>query len=254
MAELGSMMKDSTVEDERVANDDMKVITVMTRKGGAGKTTLTQALMSAAVSRGKRCLALDADPQQGLHRWLDEYARDEPLVTYRQLEFAEDLEAAANEAYEAGEVDLIFVDTQGAAGAWADELAAQSDVLVVPMKLGKTDYLITIDTVNWYSGLLDRIDQPELAPPLRVVVSGATAKPTVTEKEFETLAVENFPVLPTYFMFRKQHLDAAAGGFLHNLAEAKRTSKNGLERSHVKHFDEAVQEASDILDEIMGEI
>ena len=235
-------------------NDEMKVITIMTRKGGAGKTTLTQALMSAAVSQGKRCLALDADPQQGLHRWLHEYARGEPLVTFRQLEYAADLAKWSDEAYESGEVDLVFVDTQGAAGAWADELAAQSDILVVPMRLGKTDYLITTDTVNWYSGLLDRMDKPDLAPPLRVVVSGASAKPTVTEREYETLAAENFPVLRTYFMHRKQHLDAAAGGFLHDLAEAKRTSKNGLERSHGKHFDEAVQEASDILDEIMGEI
>ena len=191
-------------------NDEMKVITIMTRKGGAGKTTLAQALMSAAVSKGKRCLALDADPQQGLHRWLHEYARGEPLVTFRQLEYAADLAKWSDEAYESGEVDLVFVDTQGAAGAWADELAAQSDILVVPMRLGKTDYLITTDTVNWYSGLLDRMDKPELAPPLRVIVSGATAKPTKTEREYETLAVENFPVLRTYFMHRKQHLDAAA--------------------------------------------
>ena len=34
-------------------NDDMKVITVMTRKGGAGKTTLMQAITSAAVKEGQ---------------------------------------------------------------------------------------------------------------------------------------------------------------------------------------------------------
>lgn len=237
-----------------MANDDMKVITIMTRKGGAGKTTLAQALMSAAIKQGKRCLALDADPQQGLHRWLHEFGQDEPLVTFRQLEYAADLAKWSDEAYGSGEVDLIFVDTQGAAGAWADELASQSDVLVVPMRLGKKDYLITTDTVNWYSNLLGRMDKPELAPPLRVIVSGATAKLNKTEQQYETLAVENFPVLRNYFMHRKQHLDADAQGFLHQQAEAKRTSANGLDRSHAKHFDEAVQEATDILDEIMGEV
>ena len=247
-------MKDTTAEDDRVGNDDMKVVTVMTRKGGAGKTTLTQALLSAAIKQGKRCLALDADPQQGLHRWLYEVAQDEPLVTFRQLEYAADLAQAADEAYESGEVDLIFVDTQGAAGAWADELAAQSDILVVPMKLGKTDYFITTDTVNWYSGLLERVDKPELAPPLRVIVSGATMKPNKTEQEYEALAVQNFPVLTTYFMHRKQHLDAGANGFLHKLADAKRNAPSGLERTHAKHFDEAVEEATKMLDEILGEI
>lgn len=247
-------MRDTTAEDNRVGNDDMKVVTVMTRKGGAGKTTLTQALLSAAIAQGKRCLALDADPQQGLHRWLYEVAKDEPLLTFRQLEVATDLGKAADEAYESGEVDLIFVDTQGAAGAWADELAAQSDILVVPMKLGKTDYLITTDTVNWYAGLLDRVDKPELLPELRVVVSGATMKPNKTEQEYEALAVRNFPVLPTYFMYRKQHLDAGANGFLHKLAEAKRNSAFGLERRHAQHFDEAVKEATAMLDEILGEV
>lgn len=247
-------MKDMAAKDERVANDEMKVITIMTRKGGAGKTTLTQALLSAAISQGKRCLALDADPQQGLHRWLNEIAGDEPHVSFRQLEFASDLGDAADAAHDSGEVDLIFVDTQGAAGDWADELAAQSDVLLVPMKLGKTDYMITIDTVNWYSGLVDRVDRPDLLPPLRVIVSGATLKPAKTEREFETLAVKNFPVLRNYFMQRKAHLDAAAHGFLHKLGEAKRTSANGLDRAHAKNFDEAVQEASDILEEILGEL
>ena len=50
-------------------NENMKVITVMTRKGGAGKTMLTRALTSAAMSQGKKCLVLDADPQQALFRW-----------------------------------------------------------------------------------------------------------------------------------------------------------------------------------------
>lgn len=247
-------MKDTTAKDERVANDDMKVITVMTRKGGAGKTTLTQALLSAAINQGKRCLALDADPQQGLHRWLHDIAGDEPLVSFRQLEYASDLADAADAAYESGDFDLVFVDTQGAAGDWADELAAQSDVLIVPMKLGKTDYLITTDTVNWYSGLLERVDKPELAPPLRVIVSGATMKPNVTEREFEKLAVETFPVLTTYFMHRKQHLDAAANGFLHKIAAEKHNAQSGLERHRAKLYDEAVQEASDMLEEILGEL
>lgn len=236
-----------------MANDDMKVVTIMTRKGGAGKTTLTQALMSAAVMQGKRCLALDADSQQGLHRWLGEFARDEPLVSFRQLEYAADLQRWSDGAYEAGDVDLIFVDTQGAAGAWADELASQSDVLVVPMRLGKKDFLITTDTLNWYIKLRDRLDRPELIPPLKVIVSGATARPTATERIYEEKAAESFPVMRHYFMHRKQHLDADANGFLHDQAEIKRASTFGLAHSHAKHFDEAVREATHILAEILEE-
>ena len=58
--------------------------------------------------------------------------------------------------------------------------------------------------------------------------------------------------MDNYFMHRNQHLDADAGGFLHNIADQRRKSKYGLLRTHAKHFDEAVEEAHDILEEILG--
>ena len=60
-------------------NEDIKVILVITRKGGAGKTILTRALISAAMARGKRCLVFDADPQQALARWAIKLKIDDPL-------------------------------------------------------------------------------------------------------------------------------------------------------------------------------
>ena len=150
-------------------NDDMKVITVMTRKGGAGKTTLVQAILSAAIKDGKRCLVLDADPQQALYRWFYRLEIKDPLVTVKQLEFSSDLEALTEEAWQSGETDIVFVDTQGAAGAWADDLAAHSDFLVVPMKLAEKDLSITKDTFNWYVGLRDRADDPSALPSLRII-------------------------------------------------------------------------------------
>lgn len=41
----------------------MEVITVAMQKGGTGKTTTAAALAQAAVYRGKKCLAIDLDPQ-----------------------------------------------------------------------------------------------------------------------------------------------------------------------------------------------
>lgn len=233
-------------------NDDMKVLTVMTRKGGAGKTTLCQALLSAAVKNKLRCLALDADPQQGLHRWLHNKCADEPLVEARQLEYAADLESVTEEAYESGEYDLVVVDTQGAAGAWADILAAHSDHLVVPMLLSDKDLSITSDTYNWYVKLRDRVDDPTLLPTFRVILSAVKTKTTKTQQEVEKEALTRFPVMDNYFMERNAHLDADRYGFLHVQADERRNSRLALARSHAKRFDEAVEEAVDILNEIMG--
>src|SRR5262249_38639739 len=47
----------------------MNVITLASRKGGAGKTTLTAHLAAFAHRQGHRCLVIDADPQGSLSLW-----------------------------------------------------------------------------------------------------------------------------------------------------------------------------------------
>ncbi len=233
-------------------NEDMKVISIMTRKGGAGKTTLTRALISAAMSQGKRCLVFDADPQQALVRWATKLKIDDPLFKIEPLTKTSELEQKAEEAYEKNTADFVFVDTIGAAGAWADDLASESDAIVVPMMLSDDDLEITTDTFNWYVGLRERADDPEALPTFHVVLSAVPPKQSKAETEVEHKALQSFPVMDDYFMARKQHKDAAAHGFIHTLAKDRRDSKNPLMRVHAKHFDEALEEASSILDALAG--
>ena len=42
---------------------EMNVVTLASRKGGAGKSTLTAHLAACAHGAGHRCLVIDADPQ-----------------------------------------------------------------------------------------------------------------------------------------------------------------------------------------------
>lgn len=233
-----------------MANDNMKVITVMTRKGGAGKTTLTRALVSAAMQSGKKCLVLDADPQQALKRWANKLQINDPLFSIEELKSASELETRTDEAYEEGSVDYVFVDTLGAAGAWADDLAAFSDALVVPMMFSDDDLEITKDTYNWYVRLRERTDDPENLPKFHVVMSNIPTKTNKAEARVEEEALQLFPVMEDYFMARKQHKDASSLGFLHALAEEKRNNANPLMRTHAKHYDEALEEARSLLAEI----
>ena len=144
-----------------MANDNMKVVTVMSRKGGAGKTTLVRALASAAMRDGKRCIIFDTDPQQGMLNWANAVGINDPLLKVEHLEFSDELGTKTDEAYDAGDTDYIFVDSMGAAGAWADDLAAASDVIILPMKLSMDDWKSTNDTYDWYKGLAERAEDPE---------------------------------------------------------------------------------------------
>ena len=233
-----------------MANDNMKVVTVMSRKGGAGKTTLVRALASAAMRDGKRCIIFDTDPQQGMLNWANAVGINDPLLKVEHLEFSDELGTKTDEAYDAGDIDYIFVDSMGAAGAWADDLAAASDVIILPMKLSMDDWKSTNDTYDWYKGLAERAEAPAALPGLHVVLSDVPAKQSKTELEFEDDAFEAFPVVSHFFMSRKQHREASKEGLLHTIAQAKRNGVNPLGRVHAKHFDEALDEAAAILKEV----
>jgi len=234
-------------------NEDLKVIAVITRKGGAGKTTLTRALVSAGMKQGKRCLVFDADPQQALARWANKLELDDPLFRIEPLTEMGELENKVEEAYESETADLIFVDTIGAAGKWADRLAQESDAIVVPMMLSDDDLEITTDTFNWYVGLRERVDDADALPKFHVLMSNVPAKPSKAETEVEHKALKLFPVMDDYFVHRIQHKDVAAEGFLHVIAQKRRSGINPLGKRHAKYFDEAVSEATSILKQLIGE-
>lgn len=228
----------------------MKTIAVMTRKGGAGKTTLVTALLSAALNDGKRCLAIDMDPQRSLFRWVERTKmKSDQFECAAPASFGE-MAVRIETERENGSVDYIFIDTMGAAGDWADELAINSDALIVPMMLSRRDLDITIDTFNWYCNLHKRTQNPEDLPVFKVVLSGVTTKQTKAQESIENDAIKMFPVMEDYFMKRNQHLVADDLGFLHQIAQQTRKNPKPLIRTHAKHFDEAVEEATSILQEI----
>ena len=46
-----------------------KVVTVLSQKGGAGKSTLTMQLAGGLVRKGLRVVVIDLDPQETALRW-----------------------------------------------------------------------------------------------------------------------------------------------------------------------------------------
>ncbi len=58
----------------------MRTLTLVTQKGGVGKTTLAASLAVAAAQAGEKVVALDLDPQGSLGAWGDTRTADAPAV------------------------------------------------------------------------------------------------------------------------------------------------------------------------------
>ena len=85
----------------------MITVTLQTRKGGSGKTTLACSLAVAATSDGVRTVILDADPQRTADAWISSRSADVPdlMCVASPAEIPAAVEAA-RQSY-----GLVLVDT-----------------------------------------------------------------------------------------------------------------------------------------------
>jgi chromosome partitioning protein len=85
----------------------MKTISVISQKGGAGKTTLALNLAGAAEQLGHHAVVIDIDPQASAKGWHDHRQKETPVVISAQASRINDvLETARQHG-----ADLCIIDT-----------------------------------------------------------------------------------------------------------------------------------------------
>ena len=112
----------------------MNVITVASRKGGAGKTTLTAHLAGYAHQHGRRCLVIDADPQGSLA--LCNTLRNEHALPLETAErgIERQLALAAVAGYE-----WVFIDTAPTMWVVVQEAMRAATLVLIPARPGFFD-------------------------------------------------------------------------------------------------------------------
>src|SRR5271168_5302420 len=115
--------------------DAMKTIAIISQKGGAGKTTLSVHLATAAAAAGHRTAIIDLDPQGTAASWGDRREAAEPEVISGQ---AVRLPAMVATAKENG-ADLLVLDTAPNADQAASYAAKIADLVLIPCRAAAFD-------------------------------------------------------------------------------------------------------------------
>ena len=73
----------------------MKTISILSQKGGAGKTTLAINLAGAAETAGQDVVIIDLDPQASVKSWYDRRDKENPVVISAQAAALSEILATA---------------------------------------------------------------------------------------------------------------------------------------------------------------
>lgn len=126
----------------------MKILGLLSRKGGVGKTTLALHLSVMAQATGLRVLLIDLDPQGSAAAWWQAREANTP-----ELEPADPshLGGLLDKARTAG-FDLVIIDTRPSVEADAVQVAALSDYLLIPTRPAILDLRAILGTLDIVKG------------------------------------------------------------------------------------------------------
>ncbi len=161
----------------------MQVVTLASRKGGSGKTTLAGHLAVEAERSGDGPVALvDLDPQGSLADWWNLRASETPrYVQTSIIRLGQDL-AALDEAG----IKLLVIDTPPALNDATREVVRLSDLVVIPTRPSPHDLRSIGATVELVE---------HLAKPLVFVINSATQNARITVETVGLLS-QHGPLAP----------------------------------------------------------
>ncbi|MGE3778888.1 MAG: AAA family ATPase [Pirellulaceae bacterium] len=108
----------------------MKVITLVTQKGGSGKTTLCVSLAVAAQEAGHTVCILEMDRQATASQWAQARKGEPPEVA----QVAADRIETTLEKVRGGEFDFVFIDTPGIDSPGTNAAIRHADLCMIPCR------------------------------------------------------------------------------------------------------------------------
>lgn len=177
----------------------MKIIAVISQKGGAGKTTIALHLAVAAERDGKQTAVIDLDPQASATSWGDSRETEEPaIVSAQSSRLGQVLEAAKK-----GGADFVIIDTAPHSESSALAAARAADLILIPCRPAILDLRAIGNT----------IDLAKMAgKPAAVVLNAVPPRGAIADDAAAAVAGYGVEIVPVSFGQRAAFQHSLTGG------------------------------------------
>jgi len=178
----------------------MKIIAIVSQKGGSGKTTIAVHLAVCAELAGKTAAIIDLDPQASALEWFTRREAETPEVITAT---PEQLPALLKQAQKNG-ADFAIIDTAPHSDRAAVVAAELADVVLIPCRPSAFD----VAAIGTTLGLLKLNKTLDRAA---ILLNAAPSRGAMTDAAEAGLA-EIVPVVPVRMHHRAAYSHAINGG------------------------------------------
>jgi chromosome partitioning protein len=177
----------------------MKVVSLVSRKGGVGKTSISINIATAAFLKKKEVALVDLDPQCSAAKWGDSREAEYPAVISCQAPRLENVLEAAKE----NDVDLVVIDSAPHSESATLAAIRAADLILIPCQPSILDLRAIADT----------IDLVNLAKKTATVVLNAVpTRGSLGDEAAEAVKEYKIPVAPVRIFERTAFIRCLSAG------------------------------------------
>ncbi|MEI8295563.1 MAG: AAA family ATPase [Alphaproteobacteria bacterium] len=161
----------------------MKIIAIISQKGGAGKTTMALHLAVASELSNQTAVVIDLDPQASATSWKDSRPGDTPMVVSAQSSRL----AAVLDIAEKGGAKICIIDTAPHSESAALAASRSADLILIPCRPAILDLRAISNTIE-----LARI----AGKPVAVVLNSVPSRGSLAAEAVAAVAGYGVDVVP----------------------------------------------------------
>ena len=179
------------------------VITIVQRKGGAGKSTLACQLSATLATRGMKVTGIDLDEQQSFAHWGSMRAvRAEaaPVGVYPSASFA----LSTNLRRASADANIILIDTPPSIENVVSRAAREADFILAPLQLSPLDLEASLPTAK----LIGAARKPAL-----FVINRAPPRARIADQIRQLIRENHLPVAKSELGNRAAFAESLARGY-----------------------------------------